>query len=553
MRKLSYLILVLALVLPLALPFAPALAQEGSAVQARLEEYDANLPAGFGLVSVQDLGAELVDNPNIVLVDVRQPEEYEPGHIMGALNIPLRDLAKNLALLPDTSAKIVVICGTGFRSAIGMTALQILGYTDVRSMSGGMAAWEAEEFAVTAEPFVVEAGTAPEFDADVLAAVDAALSGIPQGWGAIKAEDLNVALIDEQPILVDVRTPDERATGYIAGAIHMPLGGFMSMAGELPEDKAANIVVYCKGGHRGNMAATMLRTLGYTNVRNLSGGITGWTTAGLPIEGASEAPAAAESGLAGLLDAYIVNLPASFNAVRANDLAAELVENPDLLLVDVRTPDEFVEGHLVGAINIPLVELTDHLDMLPNLDQDMVIYCGSGHRSAMAMAVLNLLGYTNARSMLGGVRAWTTAELPVTTDEIPYEGAGAAPAFDAAVFEAVDAYLKAIPAGYYAISADDLNIALIENAPYLIDVRTDGEVAQGFIESAAHIELRSFVARMAEWPEDKAAPIVIYCGSDHRAVIAMVAMQMMGYTDVRTLAGGLQAWLAKEYPVVTPS
>jgi rhodanese-related sulfurtransferase len=189
--------------------------------------------------------------------------------------------------------------------------------------------------------------------------------------------------------------------------------------------------------------------------------------------------------------------------------------------------------------------------MLPNLDADMVVYCGSGHRSAMAMVALNVLGYQNALSMLGGVNAWTAAELPIVTDDEVAGEAGAAPEFDAALFETVDAYVKAIPAGYYTISADDLNLALIENPPFLIDVRTPGELEGGFIEGAVHMDLREFMSFQAEWPEDKADPVVIYCGSDHRAVIAMVAMQMMGYEDVRSLAGGLQAWLAKELPVVT--
>lgn len=547
MRKFFVLLLVLALVFPMALP---VLAQEGTAVQARLEAYNANLPTAYGTVSVVDLSVELAENPDIVLVDVRQPEDYEAGHIAGSFNIPIRDLAKNLNLLPDLDAKIVVVCGSAFRSAIGMTALQLLGYTDVRSMSGGMGAWTAEEFATTTEAFVPEAATAPEFDADVFAAVDAALSGLPDGWGGVKAEDLNLQLVENPPaIMIDVRKPEEWAKGYIAGAVHMPLEEFMSHMAEWPADKAANIVVYCGVGHRGNMAATMLRTLGYTNVQNLSGGIGGWTTAGLPLEGAAPAETAEELDLAAAFDVYITNLPASFNAVKASDLAVELAENPELLLVDVRTVDEFIEGHLEGAINIPLVELTDHLDMLPDLEQDMVIYCGSGHRSAMAMAVLNLLGYTNARGMLGGVKAWTGAELPVVTEETVYE-AGTAPELDPALLAAVDAYVKGIPAGFYAISADDLNVALTENPPALIDVRTDEEVAGGIIEGAQHIELRSFMARMSEWPTDKSAPVVIYCGSDHRAVVAMVAMQMLGYEDVRSLGGGLQAWLAKEYPVV---
>ncbi len=550
MRKFALFTLILALILPLAIPFAPVAAQE-NIVEARLEAYNASLPPAYGNISVDDLSVEMIEKPDLLILDVRQPEEYAEGHLPGAINIPLRDLAKNLDALPDLNAEIVVYCGTGFRSSIAMTALQVLGYTKVRNMKGGYNAWTAEEYTTTTEVSEAARGTAPEIDPQLLSAVDAALSGIPQGWGAIKAEDLNIKLIENPPdLLIDVRKVEEVAEqGYIAGAVNWPLEQFMSFAGELPEDRNADIAIYCAAGHRGNMAATMLRILGYTNVINLAGGFGAWSTAGLPVE--SAAPAAAAFDLAGLLDAYISGLPSSFNAIRAADLNALLAENPDILLVDVRTADEFEEGHLAGAINVPLIELTDHLDLLPDLNQDMVIYCGSGHRSAVAMTLLNLLGYQNAKSLLGGVKAWTAAELPITTEVVEAQ-AGTAPQFDPDLLAAVDAYVKAIPAGFYAISADDLNVALIENPPYLIDVRTAEEVAKGVIEGAAHIELRSFVSQMDQWPTDKTQPIVVYCGSGHRSAIAMVAMQLLGYSDVRSLAGGIGAWQAKEYPLVVP-
>ena len=222
---------------------------------------------------------------------------------------------------------------------------------------------------------------------------------------------------------------------------------------------------------------------------------------------------------------------------------------PDLLIVDVRTVDEYAEGHIAGAINIPLTEVTDHLDMLPNLDEPILVVCGSGHRSAMAMAALNLLGYDGATSMFAGMNAWTGAGYEVTTEPTEAE-AGAAPEVDPAVFEMVDAYMKAIPAGFYTIKADDLNLALIENPPALIDVRTNSEVEQGIIGGATHIELREFMNRMSDWPEDKTQPVVVYA-LGHRSAIAMMAMQMLGYEDVRSLAGGVNAWTTAGYPLVT--
>lgn len=286
MRKLSYLLLALVL----ALPVFPALAQDDDVVMERLVEYTENLPKGYGNIAVTDLSVEMLENSDLLIVDVREPEEYsaEEGHLPGAINIPLRELAQHLDLLPDLDQPIVVYCGSGFRSSIAMTSLQLLGYTDVRNMQGGFKAWQGEEYTVETEPVEAVADEAPTVDEDVLAAVDAQLSNLPEGWGALKAEDLNVELLENPPdVLIDVRTQKEwDEQGYIADAVHMPLESFMSFVDEWPTDEDANIVIYCAGGHRGNMAATLLRILGYTNIRNLSGGFAAWATADLAIEGA---------------------------------------------------------------------------------------------------------------------------------------------------------------------------------------------------------------------------------------------------------------------------
>ncbi len=550
MRKLSYLVLVLALVLPLAVPFGVAVAQDDPVV-ARLKEYDANLPAGYGMITVEDLNIALIENPDIVLVDVRQPEEYAEGHIEGAFNIPLKELAQNLDALPNLDASIVVYCGTGFRSAIGMAALQIIGYTDVKSMKGGFGAWKAAEYPVSTEAVEPERGEAPDVDGDVVNAVDAGLQLIPPGWGAVKAEDLNIEMIENPPeMLIDVRTDAEWEQGYIPGAVHMPLESFTDYLDQLPEAKDTNIVVYCAGGHRGNMVATMMRTLGYSNVRNLAGGFKAWANAGYEIEGAPEGePAAAgEFDAAALFADYLASLPASFNAVFPNKVAEYLDEHPDAVIVDVRTPEEYEQGHLAGAINIPLTELTDHLDMLPNLDADMLVYCGTGHRSGMATMAFNLLGYQNAVSAFGGLKAFGE-NFELTTD-VPEVAAGEAPAIDENVFALVDGYIKSIQPGYFVIKAEDLNIALIENPPFVIDVRTNNEWEKGHIQGAVHWPLREFMNHMDEWPEPD-TPIVIYSLNNHRSVMAMMIMQMMGYSAVRSLGGGVQAWQKMEYPLVT--
>ncbi len=98
----------------------------------------------------------------------------------------------------------------------------------------------------------------------------------PAGTGEwIEPEALEAALAaGDPPLLLDVREPEEWATGRIAGARLVPLGVLGDHLPSLPRDRA--IVVYCKAGVRGAKAADQLRGAGFTNVANLAGGILAW-------------------------------------------------------------------------------------------------------------------------------------------------------------------------------------------------------------------------------------------------------------------------------------
>jgi phage shock protein E len=85
--------------------------------------------------------------------------------------------------------------------------------------------------------------------------------------------------------------------------------------------------------------------------------------------------------------------------------------NTPHLLLDVRTPEEFADGHIAGAVNIPLAELGNQLSQVPR-DIPVIVYCRSGSRSAQAATLLRDSGYTNVLDM-GGIVAWVDAGYPV--------------------------------------------------------------------------------------------------------------------------------------------
>ncbi|WP_172796278.1 rhodanese-like domain-containing protein [Loktanella sp. 5RATIMAR09] len=86
-----------------------------------------------------------------------------------------------------------------------------------------------------------------------------------------------------------------------------------------------------------------------------------------------------------------------------------------IVMLDVREPAEWAEGVIENAVLVSLTELptAEGLAMLPEDRQTaMGVYCKSGHRSALALALLHNLGYTNVINMAGGFQAWTKAEYP---------------------------------------------------------------------------------------------------------------------------------------------
>jgi len=98
----------------------------------------------------------------------------------------------------------------------------------------------------------------------------------------------------------------------------------------------------------------------------------------------------------------------SFFFLRGGDVSREgahkLVES-GARLVDVRTPEEFAGGHLPGAVNIPVQQLSQRMSELDPKDKPIVVYCRSGHRSGQAAALLKGAGHAEVHD-LGAMSRW---------------------------------------------------------------------------------------------------------------------------------------------------
>ncbi|MFC2029504.1 rhodanese-like domain-containing protein [Chloroflexota bacterium] len=296
-------------------------------------------------------------------------------------------------------------------------------------------------------------------------------------------ENLNDGDTSNDPFVVSVRSPEDYAKGHIPGAINIPWKEIAKPENleKLPTDQP--IVVYCYTGHTGQVAATVLKLLGY-DVQNLKFGMMGWTQndevlaqtrfgpdtdqRDYPFE--TEANAATETYAyptldTGEEDAWEIVRVAADNwlssigkPVTSADALFDNLNDGDVsndpFVLSVRAPEDYAKGHIPGAVNIPWnqVATAENLAKLPT-DQAIVDYCYTGHTGQVSQTVLGILGYDIA-NLKYGMMGWTedddvlaTARYnPETSPDYAIEGtAVAAAAEEVVVVEEEAAAPETIP------------------------------------------------------------------------------------------------------------
>jgi rhodanese-related sulfurtransferase len=122
---------------PAAAPAAPAAAEQGSSAQVKTIDV-ASLPRD---VDVQTAAA-LREQPGVMILDVREQDEWDAGHIPGAVFMPMGEVPNRLSEIP-TDKTVIVQCRSGNRSSQVTDFLAKQGFTNVHNMSGGINAWQS--------------------------------------------------------------------------------------------------------------------------------------------------------------------------------------------------------------------------------------------------------------------------------------------------------------------------------------------------------------------------------------------------------------------------
>lgn len=203
--------------------------------------------------------------------------------------------------------------------------------------------------------------------------------------------------------------------------------------------------------------------------------------------------------------------------------------NQDYIILDVRTSDEFNEGHIEGAVLIPVDELEGRLDELP-VDKPIITYCKSGGRSRNAANILVENGFTQIYYM-GGILDWIDKGYPVIE-----EGETIA---DAKVYPEI-----------MLISVDESYEFFYDEDYIFLDVRSLEEYRQVHIKGAILIPVSELEDRLDEIPKDK--HIIVYCDGTgcSRSGKAAVILVDNGFEEVYDMTGeGIIEWQSKGYPI----
>ncbi|HET9279769.1 MAG TPA: rhodanese-like domain-containing protein [Flavitalea sp.] len=198
-----------------------------------------------------------------------------------------------------------------------------------------------------------------------------------QGLTQLALEEFKSKAQQPDAIILDTRKPEIFTQQFIPGSINIGLEGrFAEWAGSLLSFDKPILLVTDEGKEKETIVR--LARVGFSKmVGYLNGGFPTWKDAGEPID-------------------MIVD-------IEPDELVMDIPFDDRLVIIDVRREPEFADGHVQGAINLPLEEMTDPASMA-NIDDDHNVYvhCASGYRSVIAASLLKRQGIHNIRNVTGG-------------------------------------------------------------------------------------------------------------------------------------------------------
>jgi len=348
----------------------------------------ADAPHPYAVTSYAHIRAALLAKEEIALVDVREEDPYAQSHPLFAINLPYGRIEVDAGRRIPRHDTTVVVYDNGEGLALqAIPVLKRLGYTHLSILQNGLAGWAA-------------AGGELFRDVNVPSKSFGELVEAQRKTPSFSAHEVK-ALIDRgsDMVMLDARRFDEYQTMSIPGAINVPGGELVLRARSLAPSPTTRIVVNCAGRTSSIIGAQSLINSGIPNpVCALRNGTIGWLLAGLDlVKGATlrvgeisdnDRNKAAASALALLFRAGVPRV----EQATVKQWLSETDRNT--YVFDVRTPEEYAQGHWPGAISAPggqLVQETDHF--IGVRGSRVVVYDDDGVRASMTASWLAQMGW----------------------------------------------------------------------------------------------------------------------------------------------------------------
>jgi rhodanese-related sulfurtransferase len=455
------------------------------------------------------------------LLDVREEGVYARGHCLYAANAALSRLELVIMdLVPRRAAPLTVMDGGAGEDLARLAAerLEALGFEDVSLLDGGLEAWRAAGFEVFG-------------GMNVPSKAFGELVEQTNRTPHITAHQLKIMMDrGDDLVVLDSRPLDEFRRMNIPTATDCPTSELVYRIGEIAPDPATRVVINCAGRTRSIIGAQTLINAGIPNeVVALENGTMGWHLAGYAVERGNERrpPAVGPEALALALErARAVAGRAGVEVIDFKTLEAFRAEGAarSLYVFDVRTAEEYAQGHLAGskpAIGVQLVQKTD--SFMATLGARVVCVDDTGPRALTAASWLRQMGW-QAYVLDGGIEAGPSA---------------------------ADAYVPDIPdgvgAGAEAISPRVLAVANTRAKVLILDFTRSLDYAKGHIPGARF----AIRARLGETlPALDQREMVVLTSEDGRlARLAAAEARAAARVPVKLLAGGNAAWRRERLPI----
>ncbi|MFW5733897.1 MAG: rhodanese-like domain-containing protein [Oceanidesulfovibrio sp.] len=205
---------------------------------------------------------------------------------------------------------------------------------------------------------------------------------------ALTVDDFQKSM-DQGAVVLDTRNGAAFGGSHIPGSLNIGFEKQLANWVGMVVDPMADILLVVDGRDAYEAMRTELHRIGYDNILGyLSGGIQAWIFAGKPVD--------------------------RLEQVSGYELAERLQNGQAPALLDVRIGPELAEGSIDGAQHMSFNEILEACCSLPT-DQEVVVYCGTGYRSNMAGSYMRAHGYSNVKSLAGGLSAWKKAGLRLST------------------------------------------------------------------------------------------------------------------------------------------